>query len=143
MPRPGVNNRTVIGRLLREAAWAPALVLLWNAIVTRMPFAHDLYWLLHLLGGVALAYFFLHAIEILRVVQPTARYAVAFALACTAALAWELGEFAIDQVSGTRLQEDLNETMSDLMFGVCGTALYLGYAAFATRASESREPGAR
>jgi hypothetical protein len=66
---------------------------------------------------------------------------LAFALACTVALAWELAEFAIDQLAGTRLQEDLAETMSDLLFAVCGAALYLGAAAFT--ASRGRGPGGR
>jgi hypothetical protein len=120
----------VIGRIFREAAWAPVLVLAWNAVVTRLPISYEVYWLLHAFGGAALAFFFLHAIEILRLAHPLARHAFAFALACSGALAWELGEFAIDQVFGTALQEGLTDTMSDLLFSVCGAALYLAYAAF-------------
>ena len=120
----------MIGRLLRETAWAPAAVILLAWIVARTPAAHDLWWLLHLLGGAALAFFFLAAIDAVRAVHPVARYVVAFALACTGALGWELGEFAIDQAFGTSLQEGLMDTMSDLMFAVCGAALYLAYAAF-------------
>jgi hypothetical protein len=128
----------VIRRLARQALWAPAAVLVVNAIVTRTPYARDVYWLLHLLGGAALAYFFHH---VGAGVPPAIRHVLAFALACTVALAWELAEFAIDQLAGTRLQEDLAETMSDLLFAVCGAALYLGAAAFT--ASRGRGPGGR
>lgn len=123
----------MIARLV-GAAWAPTAVAVLAWAVGRTPEARNLWWLLHLLGGAAMAFFFLRAIDVLRVVQPPARHAVAFSFACSAALAWELGEFAIDQLLGTRLQEGLVDTMSDLMFAVCGAAVYLAYAAF----SESR-----
>ncbi len=48
----------MVGRLLREALWAPALIVL---------------------AAVAFC---------------------AFALACTTALAWEIGEFAVDRLAG-------------------------------------------
>ena len=119
----------VIARAL-QTAWAPAAVLVLGLIVGPTSFARDLWWLLHLLGGTALAFFFLHAIDALGLVKPLGRYVVAFALACTTALGWELLEYAIDRVAGSTLQVDLLDTMSDLMFGVCGAALYLAYAAF-------------
>ena len=57
------------------------------------------------------------------------RYVCAFCAACTAALGWELAEFAIDQVAGSALQEGRVDTMSDLMLSVCGAALFLSFAA--------------
>jgi hypothetical protein len=117
-------------RVLRRTAWwAPLAVLILAWCVARTQVAHDFWSALHILGGAALAFFFLGCIDALRAVHPLARHAVAFAFACTGALGWELMEFAIDQVCGTRLQEGLLDTMSDLMFGVGGAALYLAYAA--------------
>ena len=119
----------MIARLL-GFAWAPLVVFALSWVVGRMPFATNVWWLFHLAGGMALAFFFLRAIDTLRMVHPVARYVVAFAMACTVALAWELAEFALDQLLRTALQEGLLDTMSDLMFAVCGAALYLSYAAF-------------
>ena len=113
-----------------QNAWAPAAVLGFSFVIGGMSFARDVWWLLHVVGGVALGFFFLNAVEALDAVRPAWRYVAVFALACTAALGWELAEFALDQVLRSRLQESLLDTMSDLMFGVCGAALYLGYVAF-------------
>ena len=119
----------MIARLLLPA-WAPAAVIILGILVGTTSFARHLWWMLHLLGGAALAFYFLRSIDLLALVKPAARYAVAFAFACTTALGWELLEYAIDRVGGTTLQVDLLDTMTDLMFGVCGAALYLSYAAF-------------
>ena len=113
-----------------HTAWAPVAVLGFSFVIGGMSFAREVWWLLHVVGGVALAFFFLNAIHALDAVRPAWRHVAVFALACTAALGWELLEFAIDQILRTRLQESLVDTMSDLMFGVCGVALYLGYVAF-------------
>ena len=123
----------MIARLV-QPAWAPASVFLLSFVVGQMSFARDVWWLFHLAGGAALGFFFLRSIDLFRAVRPAVRYGVAFAFACTAALGWELAEFALDQLFRMRLQEGLLDTMSDLMFAVCGAALYLGYVAF----SESR-----
>ncbi|HET7671578.1 MAG TPA: hypothetical protein VFK84_14305 [Burkholderiales bacterium] len=113
-----------------QTAWAPVAVLGFSFVIGGTSFAREVWWLLHVVGGVALGFFFLDAVDALDAVRPAWRYVAVFALACTAALAWELLEFAIDQVLRTRLQESLADTMSDLMFGVCGVALYLAYTAF-------------
>ena len=113
-----------------QTAWAPVAVLGFSFVIGGMSFAREVWWLLHVVGGVALGFFFLNAIVALDAVRPAWRYIAVFALACTVALGWELLEFAIDQILRTKLQESLLDTMSDLMFGVCGVALYLGYVAF-------------
>src|SRR2546423_6306234 len=89
----------------------------------------DAWWLAHVVGGAALAFWFS---RLARIDVPW-RYVVAFALACTGALAWEAGEFAIDQVLGTALQEGNLDTMSDLLLSVSGAAAYLSLAALGWR----------
>ena len=131
-------------RVLRTTAWwAPLAVLLLAWCIGRTHIAHEIWWLFHVVGGIALAGFFLAGIDALRVVHPVARYVVAFALACSGALGWELMEFAVDQLSGTHLQEGLVDTMSDLMLSVCGAAVYLGYAALPRRERKAGEQAAR
>ncbi len=129
----------MIRRLLKEALWAPLAVLAAAILLTRRD-ARQLYWLLHVGGGAAVAFFFLRAIDVaaplIGTLRPLARYVAAFLLASSAALAWEFGEFAFDQFLGTRLQEGLVDTMSDLAFGVCGAGLFLGFAVFMARSGE-------
>lgn len=116
-----------------------AVVFVLNGVVQQTAYADDIYWLLHFLGGAALAYLFFRLPALAR--AGTWRHAVAFAFACTGALAWELAEFAADRLLGTSLQRGLVDTMSDLLFSVSGAALVLACAAAA--ASEWRAPGVR
>ena len=113
-----------IGRALRQGIWAPAGVLLLALIAARLPSALDPWWLLHILGGAALAFWFSR----LATIEVPWRYVVAFALACTGVVAWEAGEFAVDQLVGTALQEGNLDTMTDLLLSVCGAAGYLSLA---------------
>ena len=76
------------------------------------------------LGGAALAFWFSR----LATIEVPWRYVVAFALACTGVVAWEAGEFAVDQLVGTALQEGNLDTMTDLLLSVCGAAGYLSLA---------------
>jgi len=116
--------RVAAARVLREAGWAPLAVVVLNAIVVPTPYAHDLYWLLHLLGGAALAYFFLKASrvadDLAGSTRPLTGYVLAFSLTCAVAILWEIAEFALDSVNGSGLQENLAETMLDMVFDVAG-----------------------
>jgi hypothetical protein len=84
----------------------------------------DLWWLVHIAAGAAVAFCYLRAIGIARPwlgeLRKAAKYLLAFALACTTALAWEIGEFAVDQ--------------SDLILGVVGAAAYLAFHALSRAA---------
>jgi hypothetical protein len=119
----------MLGRLLREALWAPALIVAAALVLAHLPRAPDWWWFLHIAGGAAVAFCYLRAIHIagprLGVLRPAATYLLAFALSCTTALAWEIGEFTVDQLAGTTLQEGNFDTMSDLILGVAGAAAYL------------------
>ncbi len=118
-------------RILRDAAWAPAAVLILNSFVVRL--YRDWFWLLHLLGGAALGFFFYRAIRIAGGLLGNFRiythYLFAFALSCTVGLFWEIGEFTIDRIMLTQLQEDLAETMSDLILDVTGAVAVLAATA--------------
>lgn len=91
-----------------------------------MEHALDLWWLLHILGGAALAF-----------VGAPLR-ALAFAVACTGAVAWEGAEFAMDQWFGTALQAGNLDTMTDLLLSAAGAAAYLSLAALGWRAPAAR-----
>lgn len=107
-------------------AWAPLAVLLASFPLAATPYAESAYPPLHLLGGMALAYFFRRAVRLAHLGWPPGLSSlVAFALACTGALAWEIAEFAIDFVFGTTLQEGLLDTMTDLILAASGAAVWL------------------
>jgi hypothetical protein len=120
-------------RTLRQAAWAPLLVLgLFLAAVglfdayARLPALDKP---THFLGGAAVAHFFwcgwgqAGALggPLPKVGQP------AFALGGTAvtALLWEVCEFLADRFLATRMQHGLVDTLSDVLFGLAGGAIYL------------------
>ena len=125
--------------MLREALWAPAAIVVLNVIVAGLPQADGLWSLLHFVGGAAVAFFYYKLAGIAVPMVTAWRYLFAFALACATALAWELGEFALDQTFGTTLQEGRVDTISDLMLSVCGAALFLAFAAI----TSWRAPAAR
>ena len=113
-------------RLMRRAAWAPALVLIFHAFVIRSPYHAALDNLNHFLGGAAAAFFVLEAIRLSLPRLPSiASHLFAFGLACAAAVFWEIAEFTFDQLLGSDLQGPLEETMGDLISGVVGAAVTL------------------
>lgn len=110
----------------REAGWAPLGVLAASFPLSATSFAESLYPALHLLGGAALAHFFRRAVRLARPGWPPLRsLLVAFSLACTGALAWEIVEFGVDFIFGTTLQEGLLDTMTDLILASAGAAAWL------------------
>lgn len=121
---PARASRTLL-QILR-GGWAPLLVLAVSFPVSLLAFAESLYPLLHLLGGAALAYFFRRAVRLVHGGWPPLLSSlVAFSLASTGALAWEIAEFAVDFVFGTMLQEGLFDTMTDLILSCAGAAAWL------------------
>ena len=132
----------MLARLLREALWAPAAIAVAAFVLGRVP-GVDAWWFVHLAGGAAVAFCYLRLIALAHgrfgTMHTGVRYLLAFALACSTALAWELAEFALDETLGSDLQEGLMDTMSDLMLSVCGAAAYLAWQAL----SESKAQAAR
>lgn len=115
---------TMLSQLFRQAAWAPVAVLLFHSFMVRTPYRVQLDGVHHFLGGAAIAYFLLKAVciaaPIIGRLRPAGTYLFAFALACAAAVFWEIAEFAADKYLGTHIQITLAETMADLIFGVLG-----------------------
>lgn len=116
--------------LIRDAAWAPAGVLLIHAVAGRL-WGHEPYVdpVMHFLGGAAVAFFFRRAAviseEILGAPSPLALDLVAFGLACTAALFWEFGELLSDLVLGSHIQVSAANTLRDLALGLTGAVVLL------------------
>lgn len=114
-----------VGAILR-GAWAPLAVLIASFPLAGAPYAEAAYSALHVLGGVALAFFARRAVRLLHAGwPPVLSSVVAFALGCTGALAWEIAEFGIDVVFGTTLQGGLLDTMTDLILAAAGAAAWL------------------
>jgi hypothetical protein len=128
----------ILRRLAREAAWAPGAVLVLHLVAGAL-FGHEplVDPVMHLLGGIAAAYFFRRAASVAGFLlgAPTRLGSdlLAFGLTNAAALFWEIGEFVLDHLARTTTQGDLENTMRDLMFGVTGAILYLAAARFLTK----------
>lgn len=122
--------RTMLGRVLREAAWAPAIVLVAHTVGGHF-FGHEpvVDPVSHFSGGVAAAFFFRRAAEIavdlLGELKPAGLDVLAFALTATIAVFWEIGEFASDRITGGNVQRGLGNTMRDLICGISGGGCFL------------------
>jgi hypothetical protein len=134
---PGVGPWIV--QTLRRAGWAPAAVFAAHVVASK---GFDAYRHvphfdvpMHLLGGVAIAYFF-HAGSRLGsaagVLAPYHRLThglLVFGLTCATAVFWEFAEFLADRYLGTNMQGgDLNDTLLDLLLGMCGGLALLAAA---------------
>ncbi len=121
-------RENVLG-LLRRAAWAPAAVIIFHAIVASTPYRQALDFPVHFLGGAAAAYFFYHAFgfagDLLGKPTRLGRFVFAYALACTVGVFWEIAEFAAGLWLGANIQLTMAETMWDLVADVSGALLAL------------------
>lgn len=126
------NIRWIV-RTLREAAWAPLLVL---CPVVLAEGAFDMYtrfpWIdipTHFFGGIAVTHFFWCAsanaqsvagqfVKVSHAVLPLGGTA-------TMSILWELFEFLSDHLLGAHMQHGLGDTLSDIFFGLAGGVAYL------------------
>lgn len=123
--------------IARRAAWPPVLVFTVHAIASRAMHAYARWPLLdvpmHLLGGVAIAFFFERALAVLREARelgpadPRLEPVLLMALVGTSTVLWEFSEFFADRLLGTRAQLGLEDTLADMAIGLAGGALYLGW----------------
>ncbi|HEY5291715.1 MAG TPA: hypothetical protein VIJ43_05310 [Burkholderiales bacterium] len=122
-----------IVQTLREAAWAPLLVLCPVVIAegifdlfTRFPWV-DIP--THFLGGIAVTYFFwcasANAQSIAGHIPKVSHAVLAFGCTASTALLWELVEFLLDRFLGAHMQHGLGDTSSDIFFGLAGGVAYL------------------
>lgn len=116
---------------LRKSAWAPLLVLLFYAAAIKS-FDAYLRWPnldipTHFAGGMAITYFYatlLGEAQIRIGITPALiRNLCAWGMTAITAIAWEFMEFGMDYFLGTRTVLGVQDTLSDLFFGLTGGAL--------------------
>jgi hypothetical protein len=92
---------------------------------------------MHFLGGVVIAYFF-HRASLAAsthgIIGPYHRVThmiLVFALTCAATVFWEFAEFLADRYFDTHAQLGLDDTLGDMLLGICGgITLLIGTALF-------------
>ena len=115
---------------LREAAWAPLGVVGFYAIglafdwYDRFP---PLDMQSHLLGGVAITYFYISAIKhsqrIVGEIPGLIQTLLAFTSTGTTIIFWELYENAADWLLGTQMVRGLEDTIVDMLVGLTGALI--------------------
>ena len=120
---------------LREAGWAPLLVLLVYvlaagvfdlfAVFPRLDFP------MHFAGGLAVAYFISRGLQAgwtlwdRPAAGARAESAIVLLLTLAVALLWELAEFSSDSLFGTREQLGMDDTVRDLLAGMLGALIFV------------------
>ena len=84
---------------------------------------------IHFWGGVAATFFFRRAGTIARdrigELTGLGLNVFSFALTCSIAVFWEIGEFTSDRMLGSHAQRGLGNTMRDLILGISGAIVFL------------------
>ena len=120
--------------LFRRAFWLPTLVLAVHgalALVEGYDRFIPLDVLMHLAGGMAVAWCFARALDVLvghgfvRLPERPVWDVLVIALTATAAVVWEFAEWSSDFFVGTRSQRGLDDTMLDMLLGVVGGLVFL------------------
>jgi hypothetical protein len=122
---------------LRQAGWAPLLVLAFWAIAAAGFDAYERYPSLdmptHFCGGVSIAY--LTSVGVVRLApllgaaHPLLRGAMAIGATAVAAIVWEFMEYLSDLFLGTHLNLGVRDTLSDLFFGLLGATFFVALRA--------------
>ncbi len=120
----------IVKEIGRSALWAPLAVFVAHVILSlafngyqRIP---GLDIPMHLLGGMAIAFFFSRLLDILGDytivdrVDGLLRAIFLIALTATAAVLWEFAEYISDHSFGAQVQLDLEDTLLDMLFGILG-----------------------
>lgn len=127
--------------LIKCGGWAVLLVLCLHRLVMLAGVRAQADALMHYCGGVAITYLCFRVIREAKAwfgSPPVAAHALtAFSCGCTAAVVWELFEFASDSILGTHVQKSLSETMLDLVYGTFGAACVVGLLFFFERKKSS------
>ena len=112
---------------LREAAWAPLSIISFYAIGLALHL-YDLFPILdipsHLLGGMAITYFYRSAIrnsqKIVGDIPLSIQILFAFTGTGTTTILWEFYENILDYFLHTHIVLGLSDTLKDLFFGLLG-----------------------
>jgi hypothetical protein len=112
---------------LLKLIWAPLAVVTAHAILASFIDHRQIHPALHLLGGAAVGYSAWHLIGILGTSPQPRRKQFIFGVLLSSVLfmLWEAGEFASDQMLGTKTQVSSSETALDLTLSLAGSALAL------------------
>ncbi len=119
-----------IGKLLRKAAWPGMCVFVAHMPLAKL-FGHEPYVdpVMHLLGGVAAAFFFSRLGPFVPAVFGSlaipARRTLAFCATTTVAVLWELAEYLSDRYLGTMAHTNVDSTLRDILTGMLGALAYL------------------
>lgn len=116
---------------LREAAWAPLSIIAFYVIGLALHL-YDLFPPLdlpsHLLGGVAITYFFRSAIRNSQslVGDIPIPIQIIFAFTCTGTtiIFWEFYENLLDLFFGTHMVRGLEDTIVDMLLGLLGALVF-------------------
>jgi hypothetical protein len=116
---------------LREAAWAPLSILAFYSLGLALHL-YDLFPPLdlpsHLLGGVAITYFFRSAIKNSQslVGDIPILIQIIFAFTCTGTtiIFWEFYENLLDRFFGTHMVRGLEDTIVDMVLGLLGALVF-------------------
>ena len=101
---------------------------------------------MHFLGGVAIAYFFHRASMaasisgIIGHFHPVTHTILVFALTCATTVFWEFAEFLSDRYRGTHAQLGLDDTLGDMLVGICGGIALLLAGRFAQPVMNQNRP---
>jgi len=130
-----IGTWSIVKEIFIRALWFPALVFVAHLVLyfvfgvyRKVP---GLDMLTHCLGGIAIAFFFSVTITILSRrgvlsgMDGIVRSVLIFALTATVAMFWEFGEYVFDSYFSTRIQAGLEDTLSDMAFGVLGGLIFL------------------
>lgn len=131
IPKLSASEKIAIAKdIARSALWAPLAVFIAHVIASltfngyeRMP-ALDIP--MHLLGGMAIAFFFSRLLDILsdhaivQRVNGLLRPVFLIALTATAAVLWEFAEYISDHAFDTQTQLGLEDTLFDMLLGIVG-----------------------
>lgn len=117
--------RSFLHAIRSTGIWAPVLVLIVHEFLSIPGWRTQIDWFNHFSGGLAFTFFAWKSLPLLfpwtgQLTFP-GRLGAAFLAGCTAALLWDLGEFASDLFLGTTIQKTIHETMMDLVNGFLGT----------------------
>jgi hypothetical protein len=118
-----------------QAAWAPILVFIIYGLAAKVFGAYLSFPHLdiptHFMGGVAITYFFIVAIDhgqsLVGEIPRQVRAVLALGLTALIAVIWEFLEFASDQLFHTKMNLGVQDTLSDLFFGLLGAVLFIAF----------------
>lgn len=127
----------IVREVARTKAWFPTAVFVLHVVISRMFSAYEavppLDIPMHLLGGLAIAYFFHGLLHVAEKHEGAAlatglvRPVLVFALVCTTTVFWEFAEYVSDHTFGTHAQLSLEDSLFDMLLGAVGGAVYAAW----------------